>query len=203
MVRYHSRNVVKSCITPSDIDYLRRQILTGRAVNSEGGINTDSLSSLYEAAKTLLTVIEHTLSIFKFNSIEIRIEEKQIESPTQSITSAEPVYSTMDSYVQIVLEGFAFVETNYVNAKVVSVPIRGILEFTPPHTDAISTSQNNYLFHILFVDARTDIPDESRSKYEQWNQRNPNMILSYQDNFPMPTVFVEMIQSEFIFNIKI
>ena len=186
MVEYLSQNIVSSALTSNDIDYLCTQILTARSIASSEGKITEVGSSLYEAAKTLLHAIKYAKCILDVNRIDITIIGHYPETDNDM-----PV-------VDIRIEGHPAIP------ECSDIKLIGNMSFEPLDRNNPDIKQYQFVFRLYTQIMRvientssTDyqIPSGSYSiVYDYVQLRNSNMVLSYAENFPMPTVFCEHIR---------
>lgn len=187
-------------ISVEDIDYLRRKILTERAVISESKENTIMISSLYEATKTLLTAIEFTMDIMWITKVEIIITDDKDDSSSHENT-VNAVWINIDGITKKTFMGDP--DSSHT---LYSPNMRYHAEYSytnPEHPNYPSGFEYNIKYVVDPMDcpngvvSKVDVRGKS-TEFKYSVVRNANSVLSYSENFPAPSQFRNMIKSQII-----
>ena len=153
-------------VEADDVAYLRSKVLTNRFVISSAGSNTIDISSLYEATCTLLDVVNVLLKIIWIEDIEVYIGDDHHEASR--------------SYVRFT--GYLILNDGKPSEL---FPIEGIVQFV---------ETRDFPGDINFYEYQININTNHIAVYEYRKQRDISKVLSYQYNFPSPSVLRHEIQ---------
>lgn len=186
---------------PEDFEYIRRQILDQRSLNSSNRTNTVTISLVYEAANTLLRSLEYIgkvcvygIDILIFDSLSPNDAERykdMFDNVNRHIDYAKPFVIIFAKCTQPEYD----IELN--RLVLVNGHIMCLFYY--------DVSQANYVFYQEFYacDVLTDYGGGTSGimvdfRYENVIPLNPNGIAYYHENFPLPTLYRHDIQTRFI-----
>lgn len=200
---FHELYCVKTQFSTPDYEYLTQQILSERYMESENRSNTIGVSSLYEAGKTSISAIQVLSSLIRFDQIEITLDDGSGELiyPTVIIAGSgkldfgQLLYllpgSISNEFLRLISEQHSGM---YPAGRIMEVWI----EFKrDPEDKSEELDYSKYVFE-MHVECLSD----HFKSCVRW-PRNPNRMLSYQANFPIPTQFLEDVAYDYARKSKI
>lgn len=178
MIIFSLSETTKTGLTTEDAEYLRRRLLTSRSVSSErlGSIG-EAASMMYEASKTMLTVVELLIpvveeSMRKITHVEVAIDDGKDDDGQRVVDpSARVIIRSPDSPNAQQFRG----ELSFVSHRCTTGPLAW---------------QYTYCERYQIIDPRIEDPDDRIIvEYTTSHDLNQNGVLAYSENFPMPSVY--------------
>ena len=198
MACFHEIYSVKSNFSETDYNYLKQLILSERSVESENRTNTIGASSMYEVGKTFVTVLEVLSSLIAINQIEIVIDDGTgfLQEPAVIVHGSGLLNF---SYLFFVLPEDLVQEIGkntmsnhdgmYPKDRVFDISLRF---YQKTEDDPAATEYSKYVFEI-----QIECEKDHFNYIEHWD-RNPNRMLSYAANFPIPTMLIEDVANQYV-----
>lgn len=204
MIRYETHNIVTNGLCVEDIEYLRRQVLTGRSVISEQGHITENLSMLYEATKTMLTVVEFLLPICDITDIKVVVDDgiyqhdmkcRQTASAYVRFEGTINYQSWMKAWVDITDKLDIHTDIVPYATAVMHHLLKGCITFAPVnHLADYSTGDLNdmldddvYAYEDVYDIVSTD--NEILAHINKVHRLNSNGVMAYSENYEMPSLY--------------
>lgn len=192
---------------PEDFEYIRRQILDQRSLNSSERTNNVTVSLIYEATNTFLKALEYISRVCIYG-ITISVFDSLTLSDLDHYVPLMEYIRELDLPIDI-SSGFAIIvadcsQMEYDNDLKQYIAINGKIV----NLFYYDTVEKNYIFHQEFQ-AKNIIAESDNGVtqthishiYTNRISLNSNGIAYYHENFPMPTLYQIMIQSSFVDNI--
>lgn len=206
MIRYETHKIIESGLCVEDIEYLRRQVLTGRSVISEQGHITENLSMLYEATKTMLTVVEFLLPLCNITDINVTVDDGVCQHNMkchQSVPSASIQFKGEVNYESWLMAWICITDKNeyksdthiditpYASAAM-HHKLNGRITFAQiGHlTETINNMLDDddaYAYEDSYDIVSTD--NELFAHVGEVHQLNNNGVMAYSENYEMPSLY--------------
>lgn len=216
-LRYHSsfslpgkpmkKEIEAKQFQPEDFEYIRRQILDQRSLNSSDRTNNVTVSLIYEATNTILKALEYISRVCVYN-ITISVFDSLTSSDLDRYVPLLEHIRELDLSIDI-SSGFAIVIADCSQMEY-DVELKQYLAIDGKIVNVFyyDTVAKNYMFHQDFQAKNIITESDEGVNHTHINHvyinripLNANGIAYYHENFPLPTLYQLDIQSSFVDNV--